>query len=87
MDNLITAPELLASSATDVGEIRSAITDATVYAQGSESNPSGYATADGEDVGAIDESDSSVAFSVTAPTSGTYYLQIYYGNETGTMAH
>ena len=62
------------------------ITDGTVYAQGSESNPSGYATADGEDVGSLDESGSAVAFTVNAPTSGSYDLQIYYGNETGTMA-
>ena len=62
------------------------ITDGTVYAQGSESNPSGYATADGEDVGSLDASDSAVAFTVTAPTAGSYNLRIYYGNETGTMA-
>ena len=62
------------------------ITDATVYAQGSESNPGGYATADNEDVGSIDASDSAVTFSVTAPSSGSYNLAIYYGNETGTWA-
>jgi Carbohydrate binding module (family 35) len=63
-----------------------AITDGTVYAQGSESNPGGFATADGEDVGALDEAGSAVAFTVTAPTAGSYDLQIYYGNESGTMA-
>ena len=57
-----------------------AITDGTVYSQ------TGYATADGEDVGSLDESDSAVAFTVTAPTSGSYDLQIYYGNQTATMA-
>ncbi|MBR7828254.1 hypothetical protein KDK95_18210 [Actinospica sp. MGRD01-02] len=62
------------------------ITDATVYAQGSESNPSGYATADTEDVGSIDKSDSAVTFTVTAPSSGSYNLAIYYGNQTGTYA-
>jgi len=62
------------------------ITDATIYAQGSESNPSGYATADTKDVGAISKSDSAVTFTVTAPTSGSYNLAIYYGNETGTWA-
>lgn len=62
------------------------ITDATVYAQGSQSNPGGYATADTEDVGAIDNADSAVAFTVTAPTSGSYNLAIYYGNQTGTVA-
>jgi hypothetical protein len=62
------------------------ITDATIYAQGSESNPSGYATADTEDVGSISKSDSAVTFTVTAPTSGSYNLAIYYGNETGTWA-
>lgn len=62
------------------------ITDATVYAQGSQSNPGGYATADNEDVGSIDASDSAVTFTVTAPSSGSYDLDIYYGNQTGTWA-
>lgn len=62
------------------------ITDATVYAQGSQSNPSGYATADNEDVGSISASDSAVTFTVTAPSSGSYDLDIYYGNQTGTWA-
>jgi hypothetical protein len=62
------------------------ITDATVYAQGSASNPGGYATADNEDVGSIDASDSAVTFTVTAPSSGSYNLDIYYGNQTGTWA-
>ena len=56
------------------------ITDGTVYTQ------TGYATADGKDVGSLDASDSAVAFTVTAPTSGSYNLAIYYGNETATYA-
>ncbi len=63
-----------------------ALTDATVYAQGSESNPSGYATAGGEDVGAIDNDASRVVFTVNAPTTGRYLMSVYYGNETGTIA-
>ena len=63
-----------------------AITDGTVYAQGSVSNAGGYATADNEDVGALSKSDSAVTFTVSAPTAGTYNMQIYYGNETGTYA-
>jgi Carbohydrate binding module (family 35) len=57
-----------------------AITDGTVYTQ------TGYATADGKDVGSLDASGSAVAFTVSAPSSGTYDLRIYYGNESGTMA-
>ena len=56
------------------------ITDGTVYTQ------TGYATADGKDVGSLNASDSAVAFTVTAPTSGSYNLAIYYGNETATYA-
>jgi hypothetical protein len=63
-----------------------AITDGTVYAQGSESNPGGYATADTEDVGSLDAAGSAVTFTVSAPTAGSYNLAVYYGNETGTWA-
>ena len=63
-----------------------AITDATIYQQGSQSNAYGYATADNQDVGSIVNADSSVTFTVTAPTSGAYNLNIFYGNQTGTWA-
>jgi hypothetical protein len=63
-----------------------ALTDAIVYSQGSESNYNGYATAGGEDVGSIDQSDSRVAFTVTAPRTGRYLMSVFYGNETGTIA-
>jgi hypothetical protein len=63
-----------------------ALTDATVYSQGSESNPNGYATAGGEDVGSIDEPDSRVQFNVTVPTTGRYFLSVYYGNQTGDIS-
>ena len=56
------------------------ITDGTVYTQ------TGYATADGEDVGSLDASDSAVTFTVSAPAAGSYNLKIFYGNETGTVA-
>ncbi|MBV9382780.1 MAG: hypothetical protein JOY82_04060 [Streptosporangiaceae bacterium] len=62
------------------------LTDATVYSQGSVSNPNGYATAGGKDVGSIDQPDSRVAFQVTAPRTGRYFLSVYYGNQTGTIA-
>lgn len=58
------------------------LTDATVYSQGSESNYNGYYTAGGRDVGSIDQSDSRVAFHVTVPSTGRYYLSVYYGNQT-----
>ena len=58
------------------------LTDATVYSQGSESNYNGYYTAGGQDVGSIDQSDSRVAFHVTVPSTGRYYLSVYYGNQT-----
>jgi hypothetical protein len=58
------------------------LTDATVYSQGSESNYNGYYTAGGKDVGSIDQPDSRVAFHVTVPSTGRYYLSVYYGNQT-----
>lgn len=63
-----------------------ALTDATVYSQGSESNPYGYATSGTQDVGAINQPDSRVVFTVTVPTTGRYLLSTYYGNQTGTVA-
>ena len=63
-----------------------ALTDATVYAQGSPSNYNGYATAGGKDVGSIDQPDSRVTFTVTAPRGGRYLMSVYYGNQTGTIA-
>jgi hypothetical protein len=62
------------------------LTDATVYSQGSESNPNGYATAGGKDVGSIDQPDSRVAFNVTVPRTGRYLMSVYYGNQTETIA-
>jgi hypothetical protein len=62
------------------------LTDATVYSQGSVSNPNGYATAGGKDVGSIDRPDSRVAFNVTVPRTGRYLMSVYYGNQTETIA-
>jgi hypothetical protein len=62
------------------------LTDATVYSQGSEANPNGYATAGGKDVGSIDQPDSRVAFHVTVPRTGRYLMSVYYGNQTETIA-
>ncbi len=61
------------------------LTDATVYTQGSESNP-GYYTAGGRDVGSIDQPDSRVAFHVTVPRTGRYLMSAYYGNQTEDIA-
>jgi hypothetical protein len=62
------------------------LTDATVYSQGSQANYNGYATAGGKDVGSIDQPDSRVAFHVTAPRMGRYFLSVYYGNQTEDVA-
>jgi hypothetical protein len=61
------------------------LTDATVYTQGSESNPN-YYTAGGKDVGSIDKPDSRVAFHVTVPRTGRYLMSVYYGNQTEDIA-
>ncbi len=61
------------------------LTDATVYQQGSESNPS-YYTAGGRDVGSIDQPDSRVAFHVTVPHTGRYLMSVFYGNQTEDIA-
>ena len=63
-----------------------ALTDATVYRQGSQSNYNGYATAGGKDVGSIDQPGSRVAFTVSVPSAGRYLMSVYYGNQTGTIA-
>jgi hypothetical protein len=63
-----------------------ALTDATVYSQGSQSNYNGYATAGGKDVGSIDQPDSRVAFTVTVPTTGRYLMSVFYGNQTGSIS-
>ncbi|WP_330308250.1 MULTISPECIES: CBM35 domain-containing protein [unclassified Streptomyces] len=59
------------------------ITDGTVYTQGSVTNAYGYATSGTKDVGSLNQSDSKVAFTVTAPTTGTYNLNVFYGNQSG----
>ncbi|MEV5528511.1 CBM35 domain-containing protein [Streptomyces prunicolor] len=59
------------------------ITDGTVYTQGSVTNAYGYATSGTKDVGALNQTDSKVAFTVTAPTAGTYNLNVFYGNQSG----
>jgi hypothetical protein len=62
------------------------LTDCTVYQQGSAANPDGYATAGGEDVGAINKPDSRVEFQVTVPQTGRYLLSVYYGNQAEDIA-
>jgi len=61
-------------------------TDCAVHQQGSATNPEGYATAGGADVGAIDQRGSRVEFQVTIPQAGRYLLSVYYGNQTEDVA-
>jgi hypothetical protein len=63
-----------------------ALTDCTVYQQGSAANPDGYAAAGGADVGSIDQPGSRVKFQVTVPHTGRYLLSVYYGNQTQDIA-
>jgi len=79
--NVTTATSPTAPYSATYDASAATITDGTVYTAAG-----GYPSADGEDVGSLDKSDSAAAFTVTAPTSGSYDLQIYYGNDTGTMA-
>ncbi|WP_445029930.1 CBM35 domain-containing protein [Streptomyces sp. SAS_270] len=59
------------------------ITDGTVYTQGSVTNAYGYATSGTKDVGSLNQAGSKVAFSVSVPTTGTYDLNVFYGNQSG----
>ncbi|MCI3273502.1 carbohydrate-binding protein [Streptomyces cylindrosporus] len=63
-----------------------AITDGTVVTQAtgaSYSTAQKYATSGTKDVGYLTASDSKVVFTVNAPTTGTYNLRIFYGNQNG----
>ncbi|MFE7764093.1 CBM35 domain-containing protein [Streptomyces sp. NPDC057438] len=60
-----------------------AITSGTVYSQGSLTNPYGFATSGTKDVGSLNRSDSKVAFTVDVPKTGTYDLDVFYGNQSG----
>ncbi|MGI5430731.1 CBM35 domain-containing protein [Streptomyces sp. CA-179760] len=60
-----------------------AITSGTVYSQGSLTNPYGFATSGTKDVGSLNQSDSKVAFTVDVPKTGTYDLDVFYGNQSG----
>ncbi|MGR6968713.1 carbohydrate-binding protein [Streptomyces cynarae] len=60
-----------------------AITDGTIVTQGTVSNANGYATSGTKDVGYLSQSDSKVVFTVGVPSSGTYNLRIFYGNQNG----
>ncbi|WP_262064451.1 CBM35 domain-containing protein [Streptomyces sp. STR69] len=59
------------------------ITSGTVYTQGSVTNAYGYATSGTKDVGSLNQTGSKVAFTVTAPTTGTYNVNVFYGNQSG----
>ncbi|MEU9918274.1 hypothetical protein [Streptomyces sp. NPDC051001] len=59
------------------------ITGGTVYSQGSVTNPYGFATSGTKDVGSLNRSDSKVAFTVDVPKTGTYDLDVFYGNQSG----
>jgi hypothetical protein len=60
-----------------------ALTSGTVYTQGTVSNPYGYATSGTKDVGSLNQADSKAAFTVDVPTTGTYDLDVFYGNQSG----
>ncbi|MEY9964791.1 hypothetical protein ABIA33_002833 [Streptacidiphilus sp. MAP12-16] len=60
-----------------------AITDGTVYTQATQSNANGYTSSGGKDVGSLNKSTSKVAFTVTVPTTGSYNLDVFYGNQSG----
>lgn len=60
-----------------------AITDGTVYTQGTVSNANGYAASGTKDVGSLNQPGSKVAFTVNVPKDGTYDLGILYGNQSG----
>ncbi|MFJ9901109.1 CBM35 domain-containing protein [Streptomyces sp. NPDC091280] len=62
------------------------ITSGTVYTQGTVSNANGYATSGTKDVGSLNQSNSQVAFNVNVPSTGTYNLNIYYGNQSSQTA-
>jgi hypothetical protein len=62
------------------------LTSGTVYTQGSVSNPYGYATSGTKDVGSLNQPDSKAAFTVNVPTTGTYDLNVFYGNQSGAPA-
>ncbi|MER6186894.1 CBM35 domain-containing protein [Streptomyces sp. NPDC001652] len=59
------------------------ITGGTVYSQGSVTNPYGFATSGTKDVGSLNQPDSKVAFTVDVPKTGTYDLDVFYGNQSG----
>ncbi|WP_405615146.1 CBM35 domain-containing protein [Streptomyces sp. NBC_00076] len=60
-----------------------ALTSGTVYTQGTVSNPYGYATSGTKDVGSLNQADSKAAFTVDVPKTGTYDLDVFYGNQSG----
>ncbi|MGW1272225.1 CBM35 domain-containing protein [Streptomyces sp. NPDC002491] len=60
-----------------------AVTGGTVYAQGSRSNPYGFATSGAKDVGSLNQPTSKVAFTVDVPRTGAYDLDVFYGNQSG----
>ncbi|WP_030670888.1 CBM35 domain-containing protein [Streptomyces cellulosae] len=60
-----------------------ALTSGTVYTQGTVSNPYGYATSGTKDVGSLNQADSKAAFTVDVPSTGTYDLGVFYGNQSG----
>ncbi|MFF0015069.1 CBM35 domain-containing protein [Streptomyces sp. NPDC005374] len=63
-----------------------AITGGTAYTQGTVSNYFGHATSGTKDVGDLNQSTSKVAFTVNVPTTGTYNLNVFYGNQSGAPA-
>ena len=56
------------------------VSNGVIYQAGSLANPYVNAASNGEYVGFLNYADSSVTFNVSAPRTGDYQLDIYYGN-------
>ncbi|MET7695274.1 CBM35 domain-containing protein [Streptomyces sp. NPDC005483] len=63
-----------------------AVTSGAISTEGSNGAAQKYATSGTKDVTGLNQATSQVAFSVNAPSSGTYNLRVFYGNQSGTPA-
>ncbi|WP_234311968.1 carbohydrate-binding protein [Streptomyces griseus] len=63
-----------------------AITSGTISNEGSSSAAQNYAASGTKDVTGLNQSTSQVVFTVNAPSSATYNLRVFYGNQSGTPA-
>ncbi|MDQ0834583.1 hypothetical protein QF032_006427 [Streptomyces achromogenes] len=82
-----TTPTVPASSSYEAEN--GTITSGTISTQGtgaSYGTAQKYAASGTKDVTALNQATSKVDFAVSAPSSGTYNLTVFYGNQTGTPA-